>query len=60
MLPHFVPSDAFQHTRIAGKLSKKYKNVDTVMNPNVKGMGHGNDVICARSPSLQYKDPIKD
>ena len=41
MLPHFVPSDAFQHT------SKKYKNVDAVINSNVKGMGHGNDAICA-------------
>ena len=47
MLPHFVPSDAFQHTRISGKLSKKYKNVDAVMNSNVKDMGRGNDAICA-------------
>ena len=38
VLPHIVPSDAFQYERITGKLSKKYTNVDAAMNSNEKGI----------------------
>ena len=60
MLPHFMPNDAFQHTRISGKSSKKYKNVDAVMNSNVKGMGLGKVYKEPGKNHIFVRRPIKD